>query len=351
MAEQSEKKQEKRLGFFKKVFYSITKFEKYPEMAAEGISSSFKYLAQIMLIFSIIVSTGLEIELQQTVKKGTEYIKNELPNLNYSNGILNVESNETIKIDAEIPAIDKIIIDTNTESKEQIEEYVESIPTDNTGIVLLKDKVIVKAIETNQRVEYNYQDVLDSMNIKNDNLNKQDIINYLTGSGALSIYVMFFILIVVYIFIIYSISVLVDTLLIAVLGNITLLFTKLKLKFSAVYNMSVYALTLSILLNAIYIVVNSITGFEMSYFQIMYTSIAYVYLVAAIFLIRLDFEKKQAELMKIMEEQEKVKEELKEENKEKEKNDNKKPEEKDNDREEKKKKKENKNGEPSGSEA
>lgn len=348
-----EKQNEKKLGFFKKIYYSITKFEKYPEMAAEGISSSFKYIAQIMIVFSIIISIVLEIELQQTIKKGTKYIQNELPNLNYSDGILYIESNEVIKINAEIPAIDQIIIDTTTESKEQIEEYLESIPTDNTGIVLLKDKAIVKAVETNQNMEYNYKDILKSMNINKDSLSKQDIVDYLTGRGILSIYVMFFILITIYVFIIYSISVLVDTLLIAVLGNITLLFTKLKLKFSAVYNMAVYALTLSIMLNAIYIAVNSITGFEMKYFQIMYTSIAYVYLVAAIFLIRLDFEKKQAELMKIMEEQKKVREEIKEEKKEKEKNDNKKPEEKDDDFEEKKKKdkKETEDGEPSGSEA
>ena len=351
MTEYSEEKHEKKLGFFKKVYYSITRFEKYPQMAAEGTVSSFKYLGLLMLVFSLIVSIGLVVELRQTIKSGVDYIQNDLPDMKYINGELNVNSNAVINIDTTIPAIDHIIIDTSTDSEEQINKYMESIPTDNTGIIVLKNKILVKAVETNQRIEYTYKEILESLNINQDMLTKQDIINYLTGSGVISIYLMFFVLMIAYVFIIYSISVLVDTLLIAVLGNITTLFIKLKLKFSAVYNMSIYALTLSILLNALYTAINCVTGFEMSYFQIMYTSIAYVYLVAAIFLIRIDFEKKQAELMKIIEEQKKVKQDMKEQKEETEKDENKKPE--DDDLEEKEKKHEtgSNKGEPSESEA
>ena len=352
MSEKDEKKQKKDNNFFQKVYYSITKFEKYPDMAAEGTASAFKYLCLIMLIFSIIVSIGLVIELKQTINSAVTYIQNELPDIELTDGILRIDSNSAITVDAKIPAIDKIIIDTNTDSENEINEYLESIPTDNTGIVILKDKVIVKAIETNQNIEYNYKDILGSLNISKDTMTKQDIIEYLTKGGAITIYVMFFALMIVYVFVIYLISVLVDTLLIAVLGNITVLFTKLKLKFSAVYNMSVYALTLSILLNAFYIAINCITGFEMKYFQIMYTSIAYVYLIAAIFMIRLDFEKKQAELMKIVQEQEKVKQEIKEQEQEEKNEQPQKPEENDENKDKKSKEdKQQEPGEPSGLEA
>lgn len=354
MAEENERKQKKNLSFLKKAYYSITKFEKYSDMAAEGTASAFRYLAIIMIIFSIIVSIGLIIELHNTIRTATDYIQNELPDLKIIDGELIVNSTDEIKIDSKIPAIDQIVIDTNTDSEEQISHYIEDIPTDNTGIVLLKNKVIVKAIETNQKIEYSYKDILSSLNIKQDSIEKQDIVEYLTGIKAVSLYVMFFVFMIVYVYIIYLISVLVDTLLIAVLGNITVLLTKLKLKFSAVYNMSIYALTLSILLNAIYLTINCITGFQISYFQIMYISIAYVYLVAAIFLIRLDFEKKQAELMKIIEEQEKVKQELEDKKDEEEEKENKRPEvdNSENDSELKEKKeKDNNEEEPTGSEA
>ena len=113
MAIQNEKKQEK-ISFFKKLNYSITKFEKYPEMAAEGISSAFRYLAVIMIIFSVIVSIGVVIEFKNTVKDITNYIKNELPNVNLIDGKLNVESADTIKINSNTSSIDQIIINTNT---------------------------------------------------------------------------------------------------------------------------------------------------------------------------------------------------------------------------------------------
>lgn len=356
----AENNEEKKLGFFKKVLYSISKFEKYPEMAAEGVPRAFKYLAQLMLIFSIIVAGGFVFKLQDTAKKGIDYVQNELPDITYSDGKLDVKSNEAITIDntGEL-FIDKIIIDTKVEIEEQINSYIESIPTDTTGVVVLKDKVIVKPSGANGETTYTYSEILNNLtNQEIKSLTKQDVVNYITGSSMISVYAMFFVLMLIYVFIIYSISVLIDTLLIAILGNITIIFTKLKLKFSAVYSMAIYALTLSILLNAIYITINSITGFEMKYFQIMYTAIAYVCLVAALFMIRSDLVKRQAELIKIREEQEKVRQEMeekKEQEEEEKQKDNKKPDDdKKEEGQEEKDKKEEKSPdgtEPTGSEA
>ena len=39
-----EKEEVVNINFFKKVWYSITKFEKYPEMATEGFGKAVKYL-------------------------------------------------------------------------------------------------------------------------------------------------------------------------------------------------------------------------------------------------------------------------------------------------------------------
>lgn len=42
------------INFFKKVWYSITKFEKYPEMATEGLGKCYKifYIYHLYLHFS-----------------------------------------------------------------------------------------------------------------------------------------------------------------------------------------------------------------------------------------------------------------------------------------------------------
>ena len=124
-----------------------------------------------------------------------------------------------------------------------------------------------------------------------------------------------------------------------------------KFKYKSIFNMSVYSLTLSIILYMIYIVINIFTGFTIKYFEIAYNAIAYIYIITAMLMIKSDLIKQQIEVGKILEEQKKTREEKeKEENKEKPKED--KDKKKDKENKEKKKDKENKeNGTPEGNEA
>lgn len=145
-------------------------------------------------------------------------------------------------------------------------------------------------------------------------------------------------------FIIQLSSTLVDIIVLSIFGYIVSLITKIRLKYTAIYNIAAYALTLSIILNIIYFAVNSFCGFTIQYFEIMYTTLATIYITAAILLIRSDVIKKQIELNKIIEEQVKVRQELEkqeEERKEKEEKDKQKREEEKN---RKKKEKEDENG-------
>ena len=82
------------------------------------------------------------------------------------------------------------------------------------------------------------------------------------------------------------------------------------MKFSAVYTMSIYAFTFPMLLEIVYIVINYFTDFTIKYFQVAYTTIAYIYLAAAIFILKDDFIKKMQEVMKIKQEQKNVREEI-----------------------------------------
>ena len=351
--EQNNQTPEKKLSFFTKVRYSITKFEKYPEMAAEGVPSAIKYFVKLMAIFCVIVSLGLVYQFHMSLQSGVEYLKNNLPEMTYTNGELKVESEEAIQINTDNSIVNKVIIDTNTEQAEQIDKYVDSIGEEESGIVVLKDKIIVKNAAVVTPTEYTYTDLLSSLSAQDiQTITKQDIINFFTGSNILSLYGMFFVLMFIYVFIIYLLSCFIDTLVLAILGNITVIFTRLRIRFSAIYNMAVYALTLSITLNAIYIAINTITGFEIKYFQVMYTSIAYIYLVASIFMIKSDFNKRQAELMKIIEAEEIVKQQMQQQEENNNQNDNKKDKEKDDKKDDKETKKEKKgDNETRGSEA
>ncbi len=159
----------------------------------------------------------------------------------------------------------------------------------------------------------------------------EDMIQQLKSVPQDQLYISFYVASTIYVFSIYAIMTSVDIILLSILGYFTSRIIKISLKYIPIINMSVYSLTLPIILNCIYILVNSFTGFEIKYFQFMYNAVAYIYLVTAILMIRSEMIKQQIELAKITEEQEKVREELekKEEEKEPEKPEDKEDKEKD----------------------
>ena len=116
--------------------------------------------------------------------------------------------------------------------------------------------------------------------------------------------------------------------------------------------MSVYAITISVILELIYMMVNLFVDFEVKYFDLMYTAIAYICLAAAIFMIKSDVIKQHIELMRIIQNNENKKQEEipNEENKKEEKKetDN---EKKEDDKKEKKDKELNDGAESQGSNA
>lgn len=97
-----------------------------------------------------------------------------------------------------------------------------------------------------------------------------------------------------------------------------------------------HSLTLPLILNLIYIIVNTYTGFEVRYFQWMYTSISYIYVVVAILMIKTEIINQKIQLIKLREIQKHSAKEdcLDEEPKEEKEKENKdKPEEKDKEKE------------------
>ena len=172
-------------------------------------------------------------------------------------------------------------------------------------MIISKDKVIFKTSMSNIPTTVSLLDISNQYHIVN--LNKQDIISFLTNN---QIYITFFIAIFIYMFMIYLGTVLVDAVLYSLLGHVTALLSGLRLKFTAIYNIAAYGLTLPIILNLIYMVANILTGYTIQYFSVMYMAITCIYVITAILMIRSDVIKKQIELSKIIEEQEKVRQEI-----------------------------------------
>lgn len=212
------KKEYLKMNFFKMIWYSITKFEKYPEMAALGVKKAIVYFTKIMLIFSILYTLS--------------YV--------YSTN----NSRES---------------DTNISTR-MIEQLLDNY-------------------------EYNEEQRNELMYTINETL----------GNGIIAV-------LFISIFISVYLTTLLDVLTLSVFGLLTCFVAKIKINYKAVFNMSIYAITLSIVLRMIYTVITMLTEFKIKYYDIMYSGISYIILAAAIFMIKSDVIKQQLQLMKIIEE-------------------------------------------------
>ena len=332
-------------GFFKKVWYSITKIEKYPDLAAEGLGKAVIYISKLVVILSIVLTLGYLYKTNNYLRKAVDYIGNQFPEFSYEEGNLNVEQNEKIEISSDNFIAEKIIVDTKINDETEINKYINSISNeDGTGILILKDRAVLINYQVAGTTSYEYKELFGQMGITK--FTKQDIINYANGREIISLYVSVFLIIFIYAFILYLLTTLTNALFLSVFGYLASWIARIKMRYVAIFNMAVYSLTLSTILNIIYIAINIFRNYNIEYFQVMYTSVAAIYLVAAIFILKSEFIKKQAELMKIVEKEAEIKkdgEEVKEEEREENKEPNKKEEnentEKEEQKEEKKKQK------------
>lgn len=326
--------------FFKQVLKSIKDLDKYEDFALELPKKSFKYLLKLIAIFCIMICIFYTYQIVSNANKIYVNLKNNLPDFSYSDGNLILSSQEPVVIEEYKDVFGKIIIDTNS----NLDKYEED---KQVGIVLLKDKFVLLSNNGMGQVTYKYIDLLQGYGVTE--FTKQDAVNYIGNINVVSIYTSIYLVIFGYLFIAYGISILLDVLLLSLLAYMASRISGMRLKLGPSFSVGVHSITLSVLLNLIYIIVNLFTGFTIRYFGLMYSTISYIYVIVAVLMIKTDFINRQMELMKLAEEQEKVREELRKQeelNKEKEKQENKKPEEKNKEGQEKKQKKnkkENKN--------
>ncbi len=316
----------KKQGFFKNVLKSIKDFDKYEDFALETRGVAFKYLIKLITIFCIIISIVYTYKIVDNVNNLYVGLKDKLPDFSYQDGNLKANSENPTIIEDYGNMLGVIIVDTQTDTNKIHDTYYKDyIAKYGSASIFTENSLILYRSELNGQVSYNYSDLLSSYNI--NSFTKQDIINNIDNINIASFYFSIYIMIFIYLWIVYFISIIIDVLILSCLGYIVSRMSRLKLKFAPAFSVSIHAITLPILLNLIYIIVNLLTGFEIKYFDIMYNTIAYIYVIVAILMIKTDFLNRQAELIKIAQEQMKVKEDMKDKEDEEEK---KKEEEKDN---------------------
>ena len=271
------------------------------------------------MILSAVASAVVVYRTRNQINDVAEYIKNEAPEFVYNDSGLSIEANEQ-PIITENEDIGKIIIDTNTEDEQTINKYI----NDESGnvIVILKNELILKEQGVQGAVKYNYEELLKEMNITE--FGKQGLVEYLTSSSMISMYVNLFLVLIMSAFTMQLINTLFYVIIISIFGYLTTIILRLKIRYVAVFNMAIYSVSLPILLNMLYVIVNGIFNYAINYFEVMYILVASIYMIAAIFILKSEFNKKQGEIQKIIEVEKEVKEEMEEEQKEEKKKEDKK---------------------------
>ena len=234
----------KKVGFLKRLKMALFELENYIQFISEKTGKALLFSLKLAIIMSLIVAVTNVVFIYAKYNSIDNYLNTIVPDFVYENSELKI-NDEDLKSD---------------EKKE-------------SAIIL-------------QQVTANFKDVLSDSYSKNDLLSYvQNNQRNITIIGAVAIFIESILdILILWITIAFLTS---------FIGWIVLRFLKIKMKYSKLYALSIYASTLSVIL------------------------ISYIYITAVIYMIRSDLVKQQIELIKIATVQAQVKEQLEREQKEK----------------------------------
>lgn len=297
-----------KMNFFKRLKKAIFNIDEYGIFIEEKLSVAVKYMLLIILFISLVLSAIMTYEFSKEIHKGLSYIENEFPDFSIKNNELKV--NEYVEAADEEYGIGLIVDTTPSLPEEKINEYIGKSKKYHTGLVILNDKIIYRVYD--EKVEYLIKDITTAMEI--DNATKKEVLQqYSEMGGTKSVATMYMIIETIAMLIYNIIEISIDCILVGFIGIIIARICGIKIRSSVAGTLAIYSLTLPVLCKFVYAVVLNFTGFEIKYFQIMYLLIAYVYIIAAILIIKTDLIKQAQELMRIKSVEEQIKDEIEQE--------------------------------------
>ncbi len=243
-----------KVSFFSKLFYSIAKFDQYPRMIKEGVGKAFLYLFLFSLIFGTISGVIVGYQTNQGLQAFVGEIEQGLPDFTLTNGELHVEGEMPIVLEEDDTLM--IIDTTGLTSPSILDDYP-------TGLLVFKDSVIYKksVFETRQ---YRFSDFGDVT------LTKADILTYLPLLKWIGV------IFGIFVFLFFYIAKIINAFILTILSFILSAIQKAKISFAQMYSMSIYALTLPILIDVL------LKLFNLNLRWYLYYGIAFVFMWMAI---------------------------------------------------------------------
>lgn len=288
--------------FFVKMKKAIFNFEEYEKFANEKIFKSIKYILKLILILAFIFTVSYIYITYENANEIILKVSKEIPEFKIEKDSLIIEDEskqKPITINSENNQIGIIIDSLKTESKDieiDISKY-------ESSVIFLKNKMVISY--ANNNLTATYKELLKESEL--NSISKQTVIDYINNIDFSKAYTILFTIILIAQFIVYTIITIINIILLSILGFLITKLFKVKFQYKQILKISIYALTLPIILSAIYLSINTITGFTIKYFQTAYNIISYIYLITAILTIKTDLIKIKAEVLTIEKEAEEMK--------------------------------------------
>lgn len=274
--EQNQEVKQLKIGFFKRFKMSIINIEQYHFLAAEGPKRAIGYLAILMFIFATVFSIAINIKIDNKIKEAVEFTKDNVPYFEIINNKFHIESEDPLVYEKDHY---KVTIDNDP----NYNKYIEDISNYNGTYLLINQNNVILKLDIGSPIALSYDNITKVINT--EDINKETLLTFY-NENKMKIYILLFVYILLEVYIIYIISTLIDALALSLIGILTEKFSGLYLKYGATLSMAVSAMTLSTVLNLVYLAIRTFTGFYIKNFQILYTIISYIYMVMAILIMR-----------------------------------------------------------------
>lgn len=277
----------KKITFFKRLKIALIDLEEYVKFLGERFSKAIGFVLKISILLAFIFSIANIAYFFINYQSVENFIADTVPEFSIQDGKIEINDQEEIT-------------DEKKETIQMMEQF-----NQNANLFMIEDG-------------YNRDSLVQDV---------RNHLGYIIFIGFLGIFLANFIDLVVFW--------LLNAIMTSVIGEIILLMSRIKMRYSSVYAMSIYASTLSMILTVIYSIARLYFNVYIDIFDYLYMIISYIYITAVILMIRAELIKQQIEIIKIVSQkkqdkkekeeipetkEEKKREEEKEEKKEKDKN-------------------------------
>ena len=241
-----------KIGYFKRLKLAIFELENYIQFLSEKNRKAIGFCFKSVILFSMVLVLCNIASVYVKYKTTEKYIDHMVPDFVYTDNKLEI---------------------------------------DNTKVDNDDRKTVANVMKSLDGV---YKDIFNG-----NTFTKNDLINYVNNNQAKIVSIFCLAMLVESVLYLFIFWILIGFLT-SFVGWIVLGFSRIKIRYSKLYAISLYASTLTILITVIYTILNTIFGIYIEVFDYLVMLISYIYITAVIYMIKSDLIKQQLELIKIV---------------------------------------------------